>query len=216
MRFSPEIIRQKLKTSPLPGLQSHLKLAPAQRISEIAGYPANGIVAKKSAVMILLFEENEQMKVIFIRRSIYVGLHAGQIAFPGGRFEESDIDVEITALREMEEEIGIPRNKIEVLGQLTDIYVPPSNFLISIFVGFIKGKPIYNPDKREVAEIIEISLTDFFQENIIHDKDFLIPSTTHTVRAPYYKVGNIELWGASAMVMTEFIDVLKENERILS
>lgn len=216
MRFSPEIIRRKLQKTPLPGLQSHLKLAPTQRISEIAGYPANGIVAKKSAVMILLFEENEQLKVIFIRRSIYVGLHAGQIAFPGGRFEESDIDVEITALREMEEEIGIPRNKIEVLGQLTDIYVPPSNFLISIFVGFITGKPIFNPDKREVAEIIEIPLADFFQENIIHEKDFLIPSTTHTVRAPYYKVGNIELWGASAMVMTEFIDVLKENEIIVS
>jgi 8-oxo-dGTP pyrophosphatase MutT (NUDIX family) len=209
MRFSPEIIRRKLQNTSLPGLQSHLKLAPAQRISEIAGYPANGIVAKKSAVMILLFEENEQMKVIFIRRSIYVGLHAGQIAFPGGRYEESDGNVQITALREIEEEIGIHRGEIEVLGQLTDIYVPPSNFLISIFVGFLSKKPHYNPDKREVAEIIEIPLADFFLDNIIHEKNFQIPSTSHTVNAPFYKVGSIELWGASAMVMTEFIDVLK-------
>ena len=209
MKITPEIIRRKLKTNPLPGLESHLKLAPTERISEIAGYNTSGKEAKKSAVMILLFEENKQLNVIFIRRSFYVGLHAGQIAFPGGRFEESDGHVEQTALREIEEEIGIPGNEIEILGRLTDIYVPPSNFLISIFVGFLSGKPHYNPDNREVAEIIEIPLADFFDENIIDEKDFLIPSTTHTIRAPYYKVGNIQLWGASAMVMTELIDVLK-------
>ena len=139
MHLSSDIIRQKL-SQPLPGLSSHLKLAPPERAKEIAGYLANRQNAKQSAVMILLFNENNRTKVILIRRSFYVGIHAGQIAFPGGRYEETDPSIEHTALREIEEEIGIGADKIEVLGRLSDIYVPPSNFLISVFVGFLNEK----------------------------------------------------------------------------
>ncbi len=208
MYISPEKLKQKLN-KPLPGLTSHLKMAPASRVAEIENIESYYENAKKSAVMILLYQENNSTKVIFIRRSFYVGIHAGQIAFPGGRFEDSDLMIENTALREIEEEIGITADKIEILGRLSDIYVPPSNFLISIFVGYLKEKPAYNIDEREVAEVIEIDLADFFRENIIHQKDFLVPSADTTVNALYYKVGNIDLWGASAMVMTEFLDIIK-------
>ncbi len=208
MNITPEIIKDKFK-QPLPGLSSHLKMAPASRVAEISNLSGNFNNARKSAVMILLFQEEEQMKLIFIRRSFYVGIHAGQIAFPGGRFEDSDVNIQNTAFREIEEEIGITADKIEILGRLSDIYVPPSNFLISIFVGYLKEKPTYNIDEREVAEVIEIDLADFFRENIIHQKDFLVPSADTTVNALYYKVGNIDLWGASAMVMTELLDIIK-------
>ena len=211
MKLTPEIIQQKL-LEPLPGLVSHLKLAPKTRAKEIAEYHEKRIDAKKSAVMILLFQEDKELKVIFIRRSFYVGIHAGQIAFPGGRYEEADGNVENTAKREIEEEIGITSDKIQILGRLTDIYVPPSNFLISIFVGYLSQKPIYKIDEREVAEVIEIKLSDFFKENIIHEKEFVVPSAKSSTRALYYEVGNIELWGASAMVMTELLDVLSVNE----
>lgn len=211
MNFSPEIIRQKL-SQPLPGLSSHLKLAPPERAKEIAGYLANQQNAKQSAVMILLFNKNNRTKVILIRRSFYVGIHAGQIAFPGGRYEETDPSIEFTALREIEEEIGIGADKIEVLGRLSDIYVPPSNFLISVFVGFLNEKPLYIADQREVAEVIEIDMADFFAENVIQQKEFVVPSTAGSVNAAYYNVGNVELWGASAMVMTELLDLLKKDK----
>ena len=211
MKLTPEIIRQKL-SEPLPGLVSHLKLAPITRAKEIADYNEKLFDAKKSAVMILLFHEKGDLKVIIIRRSFYVGIHAGQIAFPGGRYEEEDGNVENTAKREIEEEIGITSDKIEVLGRLTDIYVPPSNFLISIFVGYLDQRPIYKIDEREVAEVIEIDFNDFYKENIIHEKEFVVPSVQNSTLALYYQVGNIELWGASAMVMTEFLDVLSVNK----
>ena len=208
MYISPEKLKQKLN-KPLPGLSSHLKMAPASRVAEIRNIEIYYENARKSAVMLLLFQENNNTKVIFIRRSFYVGIHAGQIAFPGGRYEESDLTIENTALREIEEEIGIKGDKIEIIGRLSDIYVPPSNFLISIFVGYLKEKPIYNIDKREVDEVIEIDLDDFFRENVIQEKDFTVPPSDTTINALCYNVGNIHLWGASAMVMTEFLDILR-------
>ncbi|MCE5332786.1 MAG: CoA pyrophosphatase [Bacteroidales bacterium] len=209
MNLSPQIIKKKL-LQPLPGLSSHLKMAPASRAGEIARFNGNLRNARKSAVMILLFHEDERLKVILIRRSFYVGIHAGQIAFPGGRYEESDADIKHTALREIYEEVGIPAEKIEVIGRLSDIYVPPSNFLISVFVGYLNEKPRYKADEREVAEIIEIDMDDFFREDVIQEKEFVVPSAKISVNALYYKVGNVDLWGASAMVMAELLDVLSE------
>ncbi|MFZ4583457.1 MAG: NUDIX hydrolase, partial [Paludibacter sp.] len=133
MNISPEHIKSLLQ-KPLPGLQSHLKLAPPTRKQELENAQKASLYAKKSAVMILLFHEAGALKVVFIRRSFYVGIHAGQMAFPGGRFEETDSSVEETAFREIEEEIGVKRNKIELLGRISDIVVPTSNFLISVFV----------------------------------------------------------------------------------
>ncbi|MDD3323223.1 MAG: CoA pyrophosphatase, partial [Paludibacter sp.] len=131
INFTKEELKQRL-SQPLTGKASHLKMATKARLEELARLNGNTQQAKKSAVMLLLFHENENLQVIVIRRSNYVGVHAGQIAFPGGRFEESDIDIKTTALREIEEEIGISSDKIELIGRLSDIYVPPSNFLISV------------------------------------------------------------------------------------
>lgn len=210
MNLTKEDIKTKL-LQPLPGRVSHLKMSTKARLEELARLNGNSNNAKKSAVLILLFHKNEKLKVIFIRRSFYVGIHAGQIAFPGGRFEEEDIEVKNTALREIEEEIGVSRDKIEILGRLSDIYVPPSNFMISVFVGYVEQEPIFKPDKREVAEIIEVDMDDFIAENVIQEKEFVVPSNNYSVKAPYYKVKNADIWGASAMVMTELLDLLKTN-----
>ncbi|OIP81190.1 MAG: hypothetical protein AUK44_10520 [Porphyromonadaceae bacterium CG2_30_38_12] len=207
-KFTKEIIAQKLAEK-LPGKISHQRMASVSRSVELQQAAEAEAYAKKSAVMLLLFQENDEWKVIFIRRSFYVGIHAGQIAFPGGRYEDFDLDLAHTALREINEEIGIAADKIEILGRLTDMFVPASNFVITIFVGYLSQKPNYKLDEREVADVFEISLANFFDDAIIHEKDFLVPSAQTAVRAPYYQVGGIELWGASAMVMTEFLDILK-------
>lgn len=208
MYHSLENIKYKLQ-QPLPGQVSHLKMSTANRIEEFSRFNFNLNEAKKSAVLILLFYDNEKLKVVFIRRSDYVGIHAGQIAFPGGRYEESDENVQNTALREIEEEIGITSDKIQVIGRLTDIYVPPSNFLISIFVGFLKEKPVFKAEQREVESIFTIDLDEFLDDDVIQEKEFFVQSSNTSVQAPYYNVGGVEIWGASAMVMTELLDLLK-------
>ena len=198
-----------LLSKPLPGLQSHLKMAPPTRKAELEAAEEAVPFAKKSAVMILLFHVHDKLKVVFIRRSFYVGIHAGQMAFPGGRFEESDVTVEETAFREIEEEIGVTRDKIELLGRISDIYVPPSNFLISVFVGYLSEKPFYKPDEREVAEVIEVDFEDFLKPENIAVKDFHVPSANHAVTAPYYQTTHCDIWGASAMVVSELVDMLQ-------
>ncbi len=212
MNIQAEILKQKLSL-PLPGKASHLKMSTKARLEEFERYNFNIQSAKKSAVFILFFEEDSKTKVIFIRRSNYVGIHAGQIAFPGGRFEDKDIELKNTALREVQEEIGIPPNEIELLGRLSDIYLPPSNFNLSVFVGFLTQKPVYQPDSREVAEVIEVDMDNFYAENVIQEKEFFVPSNNYSVVAPYYNVKNAEIWGASAMVMTELMDVIQSESR---
>jgi len=200
-----------LLTQSLPGLQSHLKMAPPSRKAELEAAREAIPYAKKSAVMILLFHEAEKLKIVFIRRSLYVGIHSGQMAFPGGRFEESDVTVEETAFREIEEEIGITRDKIEMLGRISDIYVPPSNFLISVFVGYLSEKPTYNPDEREVAEIVEVDFEEFLNAQNITVKDFFVPSANQTVTAPCFQTTQCDIWGASAMVVCELVDILTKH-----
>jgi len=208
MHLTKEYIKHKL-SAPLPGIDSHMKMAPEHRAEQLADYQ-NGIKhARKSAVLILFYGESETLRMIVIRRSNYVGVHGGQIAFPGGRYEEEDGDVRITALREIEEEIGIARDKIEVLGRLSDIYVPPSNYLISVFVGYLSEKPVYTIQEREVADVIEIPFVDFFKADLIKQKEFLVSSTNEASKAPYFDVTNAEIWGASAMVIHELLDILQ-------
>jgi 8-oxo-dGTP pyrophosphatase MutT (NUDIX family) len=199
----------KIKLSnPLSGRVSHLKMAPLHRIPDLIKNKNHPWNAKKSAVLILFFHDNNILKMIIIRRSQYVGIHSGQIAFPGGRYEDEDKDVKTTAFREIEEEIGISRDKIELLGRLSDIYVPPSNFLISVFVGYLDEKPIYKINEREVDEIIEIPFSDFYKSDVIKQKDFYVNSLKEASNAPYFDVTNAEIWGASAMVISELLDIL--------
>jgi len=208
MNFSLEILKQKFEL-PLPGVNSHLGMASNHYVEELKNRKYPILNAQKSAVIILFFHDDNVLKMIVIRRSVYVGVHSGQIAFPGGRYEEEDREVKVTALREIEEEIGIPEEKIEIIGRLSDIYVPPSNFLISVFVGYLAEKPVYKIDEREVNEVIEIPFEDFFKQDVIKHKDFYINSIKTISEAPYFDVTNAEIWGATAMVISELLDVLK-------
>ena len=208
MSFTKTKLQLKLSNS-LPGSVSHMKMASQHRVNHFNNDTVDIPNAKKSAVLILFFHDDGILKMIVIRRSQYVGIHSGQIAFPGGRFEEEDKDVRTTALREIHEEIGIPEEKIEIIGRLSDIYVPPSNFLISVFVGYLSERPIYKIQEREVDEIIEIPFDDFFKQDVIKQKDFYVNSIKAVSMAPYFDVTNAEIWGASAMVISELLELLK-------
>jgi len=208
MFLNIEQLKQKLQ-QPLPGVTSHLKMAPANRVQEFNNL--NNIIplAKNSAVLILLFPENGKLKTVFIQRSVYDGVHSGQISFPGGKVEATDKDFEATALRETFEEIGVKPEVIEIIGQLTDFYISPSNFLVKVFVGYTLQKPAFIPDKKEVQSILEVDIDEFFDSNNIAEKEFYSTSRKTAVFAPCYLVNGLEIWGATAMMLSEMLDILK-------
>ena len=206
-----EIFSKSLKhrlALPLPGREAQLKMAHAERRLNLSRYkiPAE---ARPGSVLILLFEDEGTIKLPLIMRSDYDGVHSGQIGLPGGKFESEDADLQSTALRETEEEIGISKSDVSLIGRLTELYIPPSNFLVHPFVGTIPFKPEFVPDQNEVARIIELDLDTLMDENNISEKDIKL-STGITIRSPVFHFNNDTVWGATAMMLSEFKSVLFE------
>ena len=166
-------------------------------------------LARRSAVLVLLFPDQGQLKTVFIKRSEYNGVHSGQISFPGGQYETTDDSFEATALRETKEEIGVPGDKIQLIGRLTDFYIPPSNFLVKVYVGYTSQKPEYIPDKKEVQSVVEVNVEDLYDGNNITQKEFYSTSRNGVVNAPTYVISGVEIWGATAMIVSELLDVLR-------
>lgn len=193
-------------TKPLPGIEAQANMMPPIR-KKIVSVPDD---AKLSAVMMLLYQHEGRWMIPLMRRAEDGRVHGGQISLPGGRKEESDTDFRMTALRETEEEFGIPREEIQILGSLTEIYIPPSRFLVYPQLGMVTQRPEFKPDPREVAEIIEVEVLQFLEESRrgIHEVDVF---GGHIIQAPGYTVNENELiWGGTAMMLAELAHLLEE------
>ena len=208
--FTLHQLEEKLN-KPLKGMASQLLMAPKHRLAEMEDAKNKIKHARYSGVMILFFvNDNEELCIVFIRRSDYVGIHAGQMGLPGGRYEEKDENTLQTALRETFEDIGIEPEKIKVIGRLTGLYIPPSNFHVDPYIGFLAEKPDYKIDTREVKNVVELKVSDFFSANAIQWKDFKTHGSEKLTSAPFYKIGETEIWGATAMIISELLDMLKQ------
>ncbi|HYX09762.1 MAG TPA: CoA pyrophosphatase [Bacteroidales bacterium] len=200
-------LRSELKlllTQPLPGIKAQTIMAPAGRdLKEKYTNPVKG------AVMILLFEKENELFTIFIRRPDYDGVHSGQVAFPGGKFEAEDPDLIHTALRETYEEIGVKPEAIEVLGKLSPLYIPVSNIEVQPVVGFLNSQPLLDLNSAEVRYIIIEKVSDFFKPEILSTLQFSME--VGKIEAPAYHVSNELIWGATAMIFSEFLTVLKNT-----
>jgi len=209
--FTLHQLEEKLN-KPLKGVASQLLMAPNHRLAELEEAKHKIKHARYSGVMILFFvNDDEELCIVFIRRSDYVGIHAGQMGLPGGRYEEKDENTQQTALRETFEEIGIEPEKIKVIGRLTGLYIPPSNFHVDPYIGFLSEKPDYKIDTREVNNVVELKVSDFFSTDVIQWKDFKTHGSEKLTSAPFYKIGDIEIWGATAMIISELLDMLKQS-----
>ncbi len=190
----------------LPGQSAQLLMAPAHR-DELIRSSRGMENARQSAVLILLFPgENQALSTAFIKRMEYEGVHSGQVAFPGGKYEEEDKDLIATALREANEEAGIRPDTVRVFGTLSDLFVPPSNFIISPVLACSLNKPVFTPDRTEVAEIFTLPLSHFTGKSNIVERDFH-PRSGNPVRVPGYQAGDYFIWGATAMILSELIAV---------
>lgn len=199
----------KLIHVPLPAKVAHAKMAPSERIQFLENLDIDTLNPKIAAVMMLLYPKNENTHLALILRNSYAGVHSAQIAFPGGKHEQSDVNYQQTALRETHEEIGIHPDKIEIIRAFTSLYIPPSNFKVFPFLGICKEEIEFILDPLEVADIIELSLKDFFAEELEITAE-VNTSYAITIETPAYKIQNHIVWGATAMMLSELKDVLKK------
>jgi 8-oxo-dGTP pyrophosphatase MutT (NUDIX family) len=195
---------------PLPGANAHFMMAHPYRRQNFL-YRSEPPDAKKSSVLILLYMVDNSVTTALIVRQEYEGVHSGQVAFPGGRFEEADIDLKTTALREAGEEIGIIPSDIEIVGQLTKLYIPPSNFVVFPFLGIASYHPSFHPDNDEVKEVIEVNIHQLLDNSIIGEKEILLANKMR-VRSPYFDIKGYTVWGATAMILSELKQILHEME----
>lgn len=193
---------------PLPGQEAQLKMAHTERRLNLSKYriPAH---ARRGSVLILLYEENDTIFIPLIQRNDYDGVHSGQISLPGGKFEPGDLELQNTALRETEEEIGLSRNSVKVIGKLTELYIPPSNFLVFPYMGTLQHAPVFIPDPKEVKSVIPFRLESLMDEKIIREKTIQLRNGMQ-IRTPYFDVEGQTVWGATAMILSEFKSLLYE------
>lgn len=200
--------------NPLPGENAQFKMAPiGRKLRDEALAKAKNI--KQSAVLALLFPVANQIKIVLMVRNNYPGVHANQISFPGGKKEPSDSSFQQTALRETEEEIGLNQNHIQIVGKLTEVFIPPSGYLVHPFVGFVDYTPNFIPEKKEVKELLLPSITEFFKPHTKTTGTFLSGITGVKINAPCYQIKNYKVWGATAMMLAEFLDLIKPIHSII-
>jgi len=165
---------------------------------------------KKAAVLLLIHEIEKKPHVVFIKRTSRYpqDKHAGQISFPGGALEAEDLTLKHCAIRETFEEIGIQENAYQIVGSLSPLYVYVSKFLMFPFVAISQNKLIFNKEDAEVERIISWPLDTFRQPEILKIKDIQVRNTT-LKNVPYFSLSEDVLWGATAMVMNEFLSITK-------
>lgn len=198
---------ETVKNTKLPGIEAQFKLAPKLRLN----YNAKKIKAndpKIAAVLALFYpNQNNEVTLLLTKRANYNGTHSGQISFPGGKVEQSDLNLKQTALRETFEEVGIIDEDIEVIREFTEVYIPPSNFLVTPFIGIIYNKPVFKVNS-EVAKIIEVPFSKLIDETSIGSIK-ITNSYMKETSVPCFKIDDSIIWGATAMILSEIREVLK-------
>jgi len=198
---------QLLLKNKLPAFDAHKLMMPEQRLIEFNRIKPDQNTKKSAVLLLFSFKEND-FYLTFIKRQKYEGVHSGQIAFPGGKFEKSDKNLINTSLRETEEEIGINTEHIEIIGQLSELFIPPSNFIVSPIVGFSDRALNYKINHREVDVVFEVSISEIINSKPSYHVDF-ITINNKVVKAPCYIFGQYKVWGATSMILSELIYLLK-------
>ena len=194
----------------LPGFSAQKQMAPLGRKppSDYLGK----ITPKKSAVLMLLFPGTNHriVKTVFILRpDTEGGSHVGQVALPGGGLDTSDKDLSETALREAEEEIGVDRNSVSLLGGLTPLYIPVSNYMVHPFIGVSNKVPEFKMHPIEVRGLLEADLAELFSEKNKKEVEKFIKVKNRMLQVPCYEIKGEVIWGATAMILSEFSEIIK-------
>ena len=196
----------------LSGVEAHQKMLPPGRRLKTNENELS--LVKPSSVLLLLFPEGEQIYICLIKRPSTMRHHPGQIGFPGGKVEKEDHSAEMTALREAQEEVGIDPSYIEILGELSELYVEVSKFSIQPFLAWADHKPDFLLNAAEVEELILFPLTDFVANETILETE--LDTFSGLLRVKYYPFNSEIIWGATAMILSELIEIMKKQKMIQS
>lgn len=203
------VLEERLK-KPLPGRAAQLKMASISRLQSLMNFihPDNAI---PSSVLILLYPMDGDIGLVLEQRPKYKGIHSDQVSLPGGKSEDDDQSLIYTALREAAEETGIDPVQVQIIGQLTELYIPPSNFLVTPIVGYMAARPRFVADPKEVATLIEIPLRALLDPGNIKQQKMKI-RRGFSLKAPAYVISGHTIWGATAMILSEFCSILEESK----
>lgn len=194
-------------TKKLGGQASQFKMVPKLRL-QFSEKDIKNNNPKKAAVLALFYpDENNQTRFLLTKRASYKGTHSSQISFPGGKLDMADSNLTATALRETQEEVGVTSNTIKIIQPLSKTYIPPSNFLVSPYIGLLPQKPIFKTN-YEVDTLIEVLLADLLDDSNI-SSEILNTSYMKNIEVPCFKLNNYTVWGATAMILSEIKDLIK-------
>jgi len=199
---------EKRLREPKPGLRGQLSMAPNPRPGQRV-YTEVEDTCLKAGVMVLLYPRQGSTHLALIQRTKTVLHHRDQIGFPGGQMEPHE-DTVGAALRETNEELGIPPDRIQIIGSLTPLYIPPSNYCIYPAVGAAAEPLIFKPHPEEVAEVIELPLSHLLDSR--HRRRETRTIRGNLVEVPFFSFHGHKIWGATAMVLAEFLAVLRSLE----
>jgi 8-oxo-dGTP pyrophosphatase MutT (NUDIX family) len=203
-----QFLKEKLK-GPKPGFPAQMKMVTQPRPGNRL-YNEVEFSSLKAGVLILLYPVNDSLYLVLTQRTNQVEFHKGQISFPGGK-QESNESPEQSALREAQEELGIKPDSIWILGRLTPIYIPPSNYCMYPVVAAADRRPEFRPFPLEVAEVLEIPLDHFLDPENVRRETW--PLRGIDVEVPFYSFKDKKIWGATAMVLSELSELIKEGDK---
>ncbi len=190
---------------PLPGFEAQITMAPQPRPFS----PPPGVEPRQAGVLLLLYPIHGVLHLALTVRTASLNHHSGQISLPGGGWEKEDASLQETALREAQEEIGIATDELELLGHLTTLYVPPSHNIVHPFVAYTPQHPAFHPDPKEVAELLEVPLHLLLDPATRREEDWMWRGAP--LHVPFYTVGEHKVWGATAIILAEFVALVKRQ-----
>jgi 8-oxo-dGTP pyrophosphatase MutT (NUDIX family) len=199
-----EVLKAEL-TQSLPGIRAQRRMAPKGR-----KFTKTPSIKKNAAVSLVIvdYPEIQNSEILLIKRPEYEGPHSGQVSFPGGKQEIEDGEPLVTAIRECEEETGVLLKTEFLAGQLTPLYIPVSKYMVYPFVFIYKSVPYFKIDKKEVRYIIEFPVSALLDKKLKQTTNLSIQGKSYSV--PYYNIKNELVWGATAMIMSEFIEIISK------
>ena len=210
MRNLPELLRRRL-AAPLPGLDAQMRMSPRPRLGAESGIDVNSL--RPAAALLLIYPHEDAWHMPLTLRGSNLRHHTGQISLPGGRLDAGE-SVEQAALREAHEEIGVAPVDVDVLGRLTPLPVYVSGHLLHPVVGFAARRPDFNLHSHEVERLIEVPIAVLREpDRVLWEERTRILPPQGVMNVPYFDVLDARVWGATAMVLSEFVAIVDEVEK---
>lgn len=202
-----DFLMERLKR-PLPGFAAQRKMGPRLPDGRLTHDRKPPPDCRYNGIMLLFFPSGDDHRLLLTVRSDRMPNHKGEISCPGGGILPHETPIE-AALRETQEETGVNPDGIDVIGMMSDLYIPVSGNILKPVVGFLPSSPETKPDPREVSRILTPGLSEILDGRNIREETWKLRG--YEIIVPFWDIDRIPLWGATAMVLSELREILLEK-----